>query len=218
MGGMENTSSQAAVAASPQRMMASSQDFRGAQAGFQNDLFNWACDSTSILLATSAIEAFWNPISVVRSSISIVRLESINDANSSDCWFWIGQLVRGSKSARFIKLDVHFEQFFEPIDESRWIFWKFSYSKLFPMPPWRSFLCPTRMLRYEILEKTTVLQKINHLKNIFEFKAVMTLMRTTAIPNQVAVLIKICSFIGKCLALISINRKNMMTHIYDALN
>ena len=67
-------------------------------------------------------------------------------------------------------------------------------------------------------KKTTVLQKINHLKNNFEFKAVMMLMRTTAIPNQVAVLIKICSFIGKCLALISINRKNMMTHIYDALN
>ena len=31
MGGMENTSSSAGVAASPQRMMAASQDFRGAQ-------------------------------------------------------------------------------------------------------------------------------------------------------------------------------------------
>ena len=63
MGGMENTSSQAAVAASPQRMMASSQDFRGAQAGFQIDTFSLVCDWLIFNVNPfdlTVLEFFWN--------------------------------------------------------------------------------------------------------------------------------------------------------------
>ena len=46
-----------------------------------------------------------------------------------------------------------------------------------------------------------------------KIQVAMILMHTTVTLNQVAVLIKICSFIGKCLVLISTNRKSRwITH------